>query len=404
MRGGLNPTRILGIVEQVHSFQDLSQKTKQALPSITNYVCYAAGTVLHREGDTPGCCYVVISGEIGLYHKLHEAYDDDEEPSMSKAPSMTMHRVPTRYSVTSRGSEGSFHGELVSALQPTPTVEGFSSYTDKTDLGVLIEKCHARSLVGELALLHGTTRQHSAKLLQDCELLEIPKDAFDAVLRDELLAVGGSKEDFLMEHVPGMRKANQRMHRSYAAHGLGHLFRRKNFPKGYAFIQQGQIAEDAVYVVTSGSVARHCRGVDLLPTKQQARKSSSSTLAKEPAPGTRLGLLVRGGVFGALPLQKSHSPRFREPFSFIAAEPCEAYCVMGHDVVQKLPPQLQNAIREYLSASTAWRLGQLEPMIVAKTKSKRPGLPETMSASSAAVSKKKKATRSGETKRALPLA
>mmetsp|Transcript_43236 Transcript_43236/g.78679 ORF Transcript_43236/g.78679 Transcript_43236/m.78679 type:complete len:512 (+) Transcript_43236:58-1593(+) len=400
MRGGLNPTRILGIVEQVHSFQDLSSKTKQALPGITNYVCYAAGTVLHREGDFPGCCYVIVSGEVGIYHKLHEdkVYDDDEAP-MSQAPSMN--RAPTKHSVASRGSEGSFHGDIVSALQPIPTVEGYSTYTEKTDLGVLIEKCHARALVGDLALLHGSPRQHSAKLLQDCELLEIPKDAFDAVLRDELLAVGGSKEDFLMEHVPGMRKANQRLHRSFAAHGLGHLFRRKNFPKGHVFIQQGHVAEDAIYVVSSGSVARHCRGADLLPPKQQARKAPNSSLQKEQEPGTRLGLLVRGGVFGALPLQKSHSPRFQEPFSFIAAEPCEAYCVMG-DVVQKLPPQLLHAIREYLSASTAWRLGQLEPMIMAKPKSKRLGQSKHAPASSG-VSKKKKPTRSGQAKRAPPI-
>ena len=54
-------------------FKDFDPAVLQMIPEIVTSIMCQAGTVLFKQGDPPGSCYVVIAGTVGVF-ALSDAY------------------------------------------------------------------------------------------------------------------------------------------------------------------------------------------------------------------------------------------------------------------------------------------------------------------------------------------
>ncbi|CAE8639883.1 unnamed protein product, partial [Polarella glacialis] len=120
------------------------------------------------------------------------------------------------------------------------TVEGFSYYHEDSNLGT---KCSAL-LPG--TLISGERRKASARCEVDTECLVIAKRDFDKVMQESITHAQDERVAFLEEHVPGMREVVST--RGKQPHPSS-FFRKAAFCKGHDFLKQGQVAEEAIYVV-----------------------------------------------------------------------------------------------------------------------------------------------------------
>jgi len=266
------------------------------------------------------------------------------------------------------------------------TVEGFSTYHDGSTIGKSFGVFGAGKLFGELALMQSTARSATIKCMKDSEFLVICRNDFDQVLKEEFAQANERKLDFLLQHVPGMRDLPapkpSKPHASY-------FFKKASFCKGHEFLSQGGYHEETVYVICRGSVEfRRCdhdgdssvrRAVSAdgraTASRRQRRPIAGSVAASQSPPhhaedgktaekddtqcasvaqaGVRkLGIMVDGGVFGALPFPEP------EPFTVVATSQCEVLFVSGQDFV-KLPRSLVQSIQEHLAKTVTSRLARL---------------------------------------------
>eukprot|EP00439_Symbiodinium_sp_Y106_P006334 s2306_g1.t1 len=213
-------------------FKDLDPAVMQMIPEIVTSIVCQAGTVLFKQGDPPGSCYVVIGGAVGVF-----ALSDEEMPPH---PAQGTARLAT---------ETDF---MQSFLPGQKTVDGFSRYHDDTNLGNRVSKLGPGSVVGELALMNDQPRLASAKCLEDTEVFVIRRHDFDNVLKEEMVKKGDEKLRFLMRHLPGMKevpvpKPGGKPHAAY-------IFKHAKFPRGHTFLVQGKIAEPHFWAVYRGAV------------------------------------------------------------------------------------------------------------------------------------------------------
>jgi len=341
-------------------FQDLDPFVVAKLPAVITGLSKRTSTVLFRQGDPPGNCYIILSGEASICVKSEEELAED-------------------------------------ALNPKSgngmrTVEGFSTYNEDTKFGTQIGVLGPGTLLGELALLNDQPRSASVRCDMDTDFLVVRRADFDNILKEDMVSKGDEKLKFLMAHVPGMRDGpmpklgTKQPHASY-------YFKKANFPRGHSFFREGSVAEPSIIVMYKGSA--ECRRSELAPCGAgSALPSSASTPALEarshedPLPGgcklgnfrrspsmisrsnynarlkslarekelgetiNRLGVLMPGGVFGSLPLQE------KEPYSvFVTSAQCEVFICSGSDL-SKLPRRLLETVRDYLATTAAWRLGR----------------------------------------------
>eukprot|EP00928_Gymnodinium_smaydae_P042035 TRINITY_DN28376_c0_g1_i1.p1 TRINITY_DN28376_c0_g1~~TRINITY_DN28376_c0_g1_i1.p1 ORF type:complete len:489 (+),score=104.18 TRINITY_DN28376_c0_g1_i1:167-1633(+) len=363
-------------------FKDMEHRLLQSLIQSADVVRCEAGACLFRQGDPPGSCYVIRSGEVRIFSLSEREAEGSKEEEEAK------------------GGRSSPAARLLDFMPGKWTVDGFSRYHEGQPLGNVVATIGPGTVCGENALLTEAPRPNGAKCLQDCVFLRITKAAFDNVLKAELIAKGDRKTRFLMQHVPGLRdvpvpKPGTKPHAS-------EFFRSVPFSRGEAILTQGLVSEQAVYAVYRGSV-EFCRTVPgggaSAALSGGAGFSASSSSGASPRSGgagsggltsssslpalglgngrgasvaggddgsgrdkvmpsgvrdkgnvDRAGVLVTGGVFGTLPV------RAPEPFTVrVTSAICEVLYVSGSDI-GKLPKKLLDVLNDYLATTTAWRL------------------------------------------------
>jgi len=360
--GGEEKDKLAGILRGLTLFKDLDESVLQEVPNIISVLSCTAGTVLFKQGDPPGNCYVARSGSVGIFGMTEEISQQNQNVS-SRADSMLLDFLP---------------GEK--------TVDGFSRHHEDSSLGREVAKLGAGAVIGELALLNDQPRSASVQCQTDCEFYVMGRADFDKVIKDDMLRHGDEKFRFLMEHMPGMQdvpvpKPGSKVHASY-------MFKKAKYARGHAFLVQGQEVESGLWAVFRGSVEfRRAEtlgqeGTESLPTlpittrlrplsptkRRGMTKASSMPRLPRPKPfGTsnlaleandanptgvmsRRGVLVAGGVFGSLPLPMP------EPFTVtVTSAMCEVFFLPAADF-SRVPRRLLDNVQEYIAAATTWRL------------------------------------------------
>jgi len=188
------------------------------------------------------------------------------------------------------------------------------------------------SVFGEWALLNNNPRSATVTCHADCQFLVIEKCDFDRVVKQEMVKTKQEKSDFLQTYVPGMRQLEGRKLESMLDH-----FVRKTVPWNHVFVEQGEVGDGSIYFVSKGSVEFYTTnfpentGEALLPEKGFRR----------------LRVMIKGGVFGAVPLKASMS------YTAVArSSPCEVLQVtMDH--LKLLPEAVRKGLRKLLDQTMA---------------------------------------------------
>mmetsp|Transcript_44929 Transcript_44929/g.104755 ORF Transcript_44929/g.104755 Transcript_44929/m.104755 type:complete len:500 (-) Transcript_44929:356-1855(-) len=362
----LSKDNIAGTLSAMKLFKDLDPAVLQMIPEIVTSIICQAGTVLFKQGDPPGSCYVVITGSVGVF-----ALSEEE---LSVHPAQGPNRL-----VALPQTETDF---MQSFLPGQKTVDGFSRYHEDTNLGNRLSRLGPGNVVGELALMNDQPRLASAQCLEDTEVFVIRRHDFDNVLKEEMVKKGDEKLRFLMRHLPGMKevpvpKPGGKPHASY-------VFKHAKFARGHTFLVQGKVAEPHIWAVYKGAVefkraevlsleklgersTAQLRSRPLSALKQGGMKKTRSqprmhgigrdgnvaAEANDSNPNgvmSRRGVLVVGGVFGSLPFPAP------EPFTVRVTSPmCEVFYMSSADF-PKIPRKLLDVLQEYIASSTTWRL------------------------------------------------
>jgi len=172
----------------------------------------------------------------------------------------------------------------------------------------------------------GAVRKASVKCLVECQFLTIPASAF-VKIKEKLLELNEVKKKFLNATVPGMKDLpqpgpNDPPHASF-------FFEKMIVEKDHPFLKQGNVEENAIYVVIKGIV-------ELRRNQDSPEEEVCDSLSP-------------GNLFGTLPHEAF------EPLTAIAASDVEVWAVKRINY-KELPPQLLNGINRHLSIVTAHRL------------------------------------------------
>jgi len=347
--------RAASILETFKFFKELSPSVQANLPSVISTMSKRSGTVLFREGDLPGNCYIVLSGEATIFVKTEEDLAGDASPDKTVR---------------------------ISGIK---TVEGFSMYGEDSKFGTEIGLLGPGTLIGELALVNDQPRSATVRCAKDTDFLVIRRSDFDNLLKEDMVKKGDVKLRFLMEHVPGMRAVAVPKSGTVKPHA-SYFFTKSSFQRGHCFFKEGSVAEQSIMVMYKGSV--ECCRRELAPTGVGAALPSalSTPVLYEEVPGgaklgnyrrtpsmisrsgykaqlkslarvqeldetiNRLGVLMPGSIFGSLPFQE------KEPFTVtVTSQQCEVFICSGPEL-SKLPRKLLDTIREYLAHAATWRL------------------------------------------------
>lgn len=417
------------VLKRIKFFQELEPGVQAKLPSIVNMQHLVADTVIFQQDDPPGNCYVLLSGEVGVYARPEEEPDDEDdsragsrrvsllqkhqakkaaaeaerarlvqeaadalekqagedqlnadEGAEERPPSSCGEEDDMKEDEEAEGKAARLkvRGRKVEPLKAFQTTEGFSVWSDIEDLGKQVALIHGGTIFGELALIKDQLRGASIRCLTDCDLLVIRRSDFDRVLKEEMRRAGDDKLNFLFEHLPGMRDVE--VPRQIQGKGQPHpayYLRRATYRRGHRFLIQGTIAQDAIFVISTGCVeishkdpsagstavgfrrrpqANRGRSVPMnyaakaAAALHEAENTERSDVPKNKGGPRCLGTFMRGSVFGNMPVQAP------EPYTVVVSSPsCEVFQAVGSDV-QKLPRRLLEVVREYIANSTAWRL------------------------------------------------
>jgi len=409
-RGGALP-HVLAVLKKIKFFQDLEPRVQAKIPTIVSELNLQGDTVIFRQGDPPGNCYVLLKGEIGIY-QMKDGDEDEGSKGPSQIPSRVVSRRPSVFQESAsepckaaaqavRGSlsEESCRQERLSEeiaqklldlgddqlsetepqkeprsrglsvkepqqeaplVRIQPTTEGFSVYSTTDDLGKRINLLRDASICGELALSHDHNRGASVKCHTYCTMLVIKRADFDRVLKEEVLHAEEKKLHFLTDHLPGMRHVE--VPRCLSKPHPAYFLRHATYRRGHHFFTQGRRSETAIYIVFDGRLEIRHQDAGSSPLKRRPARALSMgaysiggyaerETQQHAAAGPRLlGTFMAGSVFGSLP---THSP---EPYSVIvSSSSCEVFQATGSDLA-KLPRQLLETVRDYIATVTAWRL------------------------------------------------
>jgi len=395
----MSTTRVASILKGFNFFQNYEAKVIAKLAQLVTQATHPEGTVIFRQGDPPGNCYALVSGQVGVFVNMPSGGDADDEEVAPGSPAAREEARKSRrasfvgsQATMTRRTSATITAEMAAILQASkPTVEGFSTYYPDLDLGTKVATLQAGSLVGELALLHDQKRSASLKCLQDTKMIIIHRREFENVLRGEMQRVQQEKEIFLLGHLPGLRhlapapKGRVRPHPSY-------YFQKTTVAKGHEFLKQGQMAEPQLHIVFNGTVERRRCEVKLgyadpvaeasrlaimkastpsrprlsalrgLPSRPQSAtslghsgtKQSFDVMSSKSKVVRRVGTLQVGAVFGSLSVVANLG---EEPFTVVATSSVEVYSI-GSEFA-RLPRKLIDTIQEQLLKSMHLQLKQL---------------------------------------------
>eukprot|EP00931_Biecheleriopsis_adriatica_P056634 TRINITY_DN33567_c0_g1_i1.p1 TRINITY_DN33567_c0_g1~~TRINITY_DN33567_c0_g1_i1.p1 ORF type:complete len:613 (+),score=133.41 TRINITY_DN33567_c0_g1_i1:58-1896(+) len=317
-------------------------------------------------------------GRHGSAQRSSKPAPEDTRQALHRASKGTANLSRRSSKATTAGTQsrrGSTTQEAVSdalatikRLVRTPTYEGFSVYHSESKLGNQVATLKAGSLFGELALLNDQPRSASIKCMEDCEFLVVRRDDFDALLKNDLQQKKNEQVSFLRAHVPGMNDITPGTGKTHPSY----LFQRASFSRGHVFLKQGQAASEAVWVVYKGAVefwhtdpetepkggysgstsrVRSASAGRLRPASAGSQLEAASRRGAVPGKGRRVGVLLSGGVFGAMPTADV------EPFTVEVQSPCEVLFISKAEMM-RLPKRLVSSMCDYLVHSTMWRLSR----------------------------------------------
>lgn len=221
-------------------FQELDPAVWAKMPSMMTQAYERRGQVLFREGDPPGRCYVVVTGEVGIWRKLSPEEELQAEKEETKE--------------TLKQAKRNEFGTHLVTLGPG-------------------------AMFGELAVLQGVPRAATATCEEDCELLFLEQADFERLLKKELSRLREDRLSFLHLHLPGMKSLAYNI-----AETVLRCFRKAVFQKGQVILEQGKDCNKAVFLIFSES----------------AELWRSDATWTHSAQGGRVGSMVRGGLFGSV--------------------------------------------------------------------------------------------------------
>jgi len=367
------------LLKEFQMFSDLTPAVLECVPEIVTFITKKKGTVLFEEGDPPGQCFIVLSGEVTVWASCLESIQQYrvERPSAFR-PSITPLR--RRSNQTLRDGEGPRKSEIIPIgyvmdpetgeiskpkppLVPTslaacekcaalasmfrhtlpPSMKSATEGEEELDDSVIEENSDPiaslgpGNLFGELALLNDNPRSATVTCRHDCEFLVIERSDFDRVIKEEMKRSKDEKLDYLRTYLPGVKKLPPK-----EAERLLYYFNKVAYPRHHVFLEQGKMLDGAIYCVWQGSVELYCQ--------------------EESQPGTqdgkfrRLGILLRGSVFGAVPQNT------RATYTVIAASaPCEVLLLLP-DAREHLPNSLMYSLRDHLEMTVSRRREQCAPL------------------------------------------
>lgn len=371
----LSSTKVASLLNGFPFFHDFEDGVVAKLADVVEQAKYPAGTLLFRQDDPPGNCYVIVSGSLGVFVKQSTEDEGGDTPAKSRR-SIQVRNLDDNESTVARpaffSSNPLIDQDLDDMVCRRLTVEGFSLYHSASDLGVKVATIQAGSLTGEIALLQDQPRTATLKCMEDTSFIIIGRMEFESVLKAEMQRVRQQKVDFMLAHLPGLKDVPVMRGRPHPTY----YFSKVSMTKGHEFLKQGQVADDAIFVVLRGSVefrrSETTTNVTSTPCQEAAMKLSRARAPVRSASGLRslsscgklcddsagkpkrmrrIGTLQAGGVFGSLPLTEP------EPFTVVASSSVEVYSITQD--IARLPRRLLNSVQQYLTQASTWRLGRL---------------------------------------------
>jgi len=334
-------------------FQDLAPSVQEMVPEIVHYTWNSRGTLVFREGDEPDCCYIILSGEVTIFKKRATAVAIGEAASSSNSfpqfPPVSQVHPETYERCVQLAAK---LAPVSCCLRQKPACEG--ALIDLTKNGeVPVASLGPGSLFGELGLLNSNPRNATVYCRKECEFLAIENCDFDRVLKREMARAKDEKLEFLRKYVPGMRSLPERM-----AEGLLHHFDKKTVPLNHVFVEQGELADGSIYFVWQGSVEFYT---------QSGKQADGSFSLLPDSSFRRLRVLIKGGVFGAVPVD------MRVPFTAVArSAPCEVlHVTMQH--LKQLPEPVMRGLRKLLDQTLVWASENCAPILTMSRESERRG-------------------------------
>jgi len=75
----MSASRVASLLKGFSFFNDFEEGVVTRLASVVEQARYPEGTVLFRQDDPPGNCYVIVSGQVGVYVKdtTHDSGEQD---------------------------------------------------------------------------------------------------------------------------------------------------------------------------------------------------------------------------------------------------------------------------------------------------------------------------------------
>eukprot|EP00927_Polykrikos_kofoidii_P038931 TRINITY_DN33385_c0_g1_i1.p1 TRINITY_DN33385_c0_g1~~TRINITY_DN33385_c0_g1_i1.p1 ORF type:complete len:1041 (-),score=179.40 TRINITY_DN33385_c0_g1_i1:105-3227(-) len=330
-------------------FRDLSPVLQMDVSEAVQYAHHDRGTAIFRKGDPPGLCYIILSGEVVVWNEFEKEvalrWEDEDDgmrasPSMKTGTSWTSPRSPSTRAIPPVApapyelrEKCSMLASLFSMIAKHNEKDGRVQEAEVTShvRGEPIVTLGVGAIFGEVALLNNNNRGATVTCRTDCEFLTIGKEDFDRILKDDMLQMAKDKLKFLAEFVPGFRNLS-----ASVAENLQNFFTKKSVPKDHVFVEESAVNDGCFYFLKTGSVESY--------TKDYAILGGSSF--------RRLGWLLRGSAFGALPQNA------RSKVTYIArSTPCEVFKVSPENL-RHFPDQVLRGIRDLFDQSMERRLGQ----------------------------------------------
>lgn len=373
-------------------FKELDSTVQDMLPDAVGYVSAKNGAVIFEQGEQANLCYIILAGQVAVW--IHsdkgrrkkqgmesaQTTNDPPEPTDAVSASPSAPNSPTA-TAASQGfgvpqndkSKEPTKGRKPHIPPPSSAVslaareksfalaamlserqgwqddnEGSSKFSMcalehcESTFGKAVASLGSGELFGELGLQTGQARNATVTAMEDCEFLIIERQCYDQILKEAMVKAKEEKIRFIGQHLQALQTLPEA--KVDAAH---YYFIKRSFPRHHRFFVQGEVGENAMFLIWSGSVEFYFQPEPL-------RVPGSPTNVASLAGARRLGVLTRGGAFGAMAPKACAS----EPFTVVAtSSPCEVLQITS-DGMRHLPEPVSRNLQELVYQAVSRRLAQ----------------------------------------------
>jgi len=349
VKADLVAARMLGIRPQLKSmlmempcFKELDRAMQDIIPDVVKYTTRPAGSVLFEQDDPAAHCYIVLSGEVLIWKREVQQGSKDNGPSYEEDTMTVAIQKPSVEQALSAAREKCasiahlLGNDQVKDLRQGDSIGNTSLLFYAEKYGTPIVALGPGAMFGETALLTDNPRNASATCFYACEFLAIETAGFEKVLMKHEMEKLSEKKRFLFTYFPGLQKLPEAKLQSAL-----YQFNEESYPINHTFLTQGQDSDGSIYFIIEGSV-------------EFVFQAPAQTRWHLPPPSRRLGILVKGGVFGAV------APKAwpNEPLTVAATS---SPCIVLHvapDGLKRLPDALTRQLRDVVYQTAARQLAQ----------------------------------------------